>query len=167
MRPALALLAILLLAAVPADAAQSVACDAKVMRIVKNLRHEPMTPDQAERARQALYAAIEQCRPLSAGSSTAGPRAPRLSQGEATPDTHLDRQSWRAQQHQLNPAETREGERRLDAIDRKAQSDPRAARDMQRIWEADRALGTMNRPSSGPAPQMPGNPSLVGPGDRN
>lgn len=160
------LLGLAMAAAWPAQAAQNVACDAKVMRIVHNLRHEPMTPDQAERARQALYAAIEQCRPLSSGS--AGARRERLSQTEPAPDTRLERQSWRAQQNVLNPAETREGERRLDAIDRKAQTDPRAARDMQRIWEADRALGTMNRPGpGGQPPQMPGNPSLVGPGDRN
>lgn len=77
-----------------------------------------------------------------------------------TTDTILERQSWRAQQTILTPAERREGERRLDAIDLRAKSDPRAARDMQRIWEADRALGTQNRPG-------PGGPSLVGPGDRN
>lgn len=143
-----------------------VACDAKVMRIVKNLRDEPMTPEQAERARQALYTAIEKCRPLSAGSSTA--RREPVSKDEPRSDTTLERQSWRAQQSVLNPAEEREGERRLDAIDRKAQTDPRAARDMQRIWEADRALGTLNRPPpGGPAPLSPGNPSLVGPGDRN
>lgn len=139
-----------------------VACDARAMRIVKNLRDEPMTPDQAERARQALYAVIEKCRPLSSGSSTA--RRERLSQdGGTAPDTNLDRQSWRAQQNVLTPAERREGERRLDAIDRKAQTDPRAARDMQRIWDADRSLGTINRP----IPGGPTNPSLVGPGDRN
>lgn len=143
----------------------TVACDAKVMRIAKNLRDEPMTPDQAERARQALYAAIEKCRPLSSGSSTA--RRERLSQGEPPPDTRLERQSWRNQQSVLNPAEQREGERRLDAIDRKAHSDPRAARDMQRIWQADEALGTLNRPPpGGPSPLTPGSPSLVGPGDR-
>lgn len=86
---------------------------------------------------------------------------------DAAPDTRLDRQSWRAQQNVLNPAERREGERRLDAIDRKARTDPRAARDMQRIWEADRALGTLNRPGPGPQPPVtPGSPSLVGPGDR-
>lgn len=80
-------------------------------------------------------------------------------QSGSTSDTQLERQSWRAQQTILNPAERREGERRLDAIDHRAQSDPRAARDMQRIWEADRALNTLNRPGAGP--------SLVGPGDKN
>lgn len=159
--------ALLVLAAPLAVRAEGmVACDARVMRIVKNLRAEPMTPEQAERARQALYAAVEKCRPLSSGSSTA--RHEALGQSESRPDTTLERQSWRAQQNVLNPAEQREGERRLDAIDRKAQTDPRAARDMQRIWEADRALGTMNRPPpGGPAPLTPGTPSLVGPGDRN
>lgn len=161
-----ALLALMILPP-PAMAETMVACDDRVLRIVKTLRSEPMTPDQAERARQALYAAVEKCRPLSSGSSTA--RRERLSQGEPPPQsTTLERQSWRNQQSVLNPAEQREGERRLDAIDRKAQSDPRAARDMQRIWEADRSLGTINRPSPGGAqPQTPGNPSLVGPGDRN
>lgn len=157
------LLCALLLVAAPsvALAQGTVACDAKVMRIVKNLRDEPMTPEQAERARQALYAAVEKCRPLSSGSSTA--HRPTLSQGEAPPDTTLDRQSWRAQQNVLTPGEQREGERRMDAIDRKAQTDPRAARDMQRIWEADRSLGTVNRPIPGGSP----NPSVVGPGERN
>lgn len=161
------LCALMALAVLPGGAsARTVACDARVMRIVKNLRDEPMTPDQTERTRQALYTAIEQCRPLSTGSSTA--RRQSLSQAEPTPATTLDRQSWRAQQNVLNPAERHEGERRLDAIDRKAQTDPRAARDMQRIWDADRALGTLNRPSpGGGAPTSPGNPSLVGPGDRN
>lgn len=168
MRLYLSCAATILALAVPstAQAEGTVACDARVMRIVKNLRSEPMTPEQAERARQALYAAVEKCRPLSSGSSTA--HRDRLSQGEPRPDTTLERQSWRAQQDVLNPAEQREGERRLDAIDRKAQTDPRAARDMQRIWEADRALGTMNRPPpGGPSPLTPGTPSLVGPGDRN
>lgn len=77
--------------------------------------------------------------------------------------TNLERQSWRAQQNVTSPAEQREGERRLDAIDRRAQTDPRAARDMQRIWDADRSLNTINRPIPGGSP----NPSLVGPGDRN
>lgn len=144
-----------------AQAQGMVACDAQAMRIVKNLRDEPMTPDQAERARQALYAVIEKCRPLSSGSSTA--RREHLSQDGAPPDTGLERQSWRAQQNVLSPGERREGERRLDAIERKAQSDPRAARDMQRIWDADRSLNTINRP----IPGGPVNPSLVGPGDRN
>lgn len=161
------LCAVLILAAPAASWAQgTVACDARVMRIVKNLRDEPMTPDQAERARQALYAAIEKCRPLSSGASTA--RRDQPTKGGPPPDTTLERQSWRAQQSVLNPAEDREGEGRLDAIDRKARTDPRAARDMQRIWEADRALGTLNRPPpGGPAPLSPGSPSLVGPGDRN
>lgn len=62
------------------------------------------------------------------------------------PDTTLDRQSLRAQQNVLKPRELNEGEDRLDAIDRKAQTDPRAARDMQRIYEADQSLSTINRP---------------------
>lgn len=163
------LCAVLVLTAPAAAWAQgAVTCDAKVMRIVKNLRDEPMTPDQAERARQALYAAIEKCRPVSSGSSTARREHDHLSQGEPSPDTRLDRQSWRTQESVLNPAERREGENRLDAIDRKAQTDPRAARDMQRIWQNDQALGTLNRPPpGGPAPLSPGNPSLVGPGDRH
>lgn len=145
----------------PVLAQGTVACDARIQRIVRTLRHEPMAPDQAERARQALYAAVEKCRPLSSGSAAA--RRQTVGQGEARPDTTLDRQSWRAQQNVLSPAEQREGENRLDAIDRKAQTDPRAARDMQRIWEADRSLNTINRPIPGGAPT----PSLVGPGDRN
>lgn len=155
---------ILALATPLAAHGQTVACDARVKRIVNNLRHEPMTPDQAERARQALYAAIDKCRPLGSG---AGARdRERLSQSEAAPDTRLDRQSWRAEQSQLSPSEQREGDRRMDAIDRKAQTDPRAARDMQRIWDADRSLNTINRPPN-PMPTTPGSPSLVGPGDHN
>jgi hypothetical protein len=154
-RPILPLVMLLAVMAGPVRAESVVACDGRVMRIVKNLRSEPMTPDQAERARQALYAAIEKCRPLS--SHAQAPRSQRLSQSDTPPSTQLERQSWRAQQGSLSPAEQREGERRLDAIDRKAQTDPRAARDMQRIWEADRSLNTLNRP---------GGPSLVGPGDR-
>lgn len=46
------------------------------------------------------------------------------------PDTQLDRQSLRARQNALTPEEQRRGEDRLDAIDRKAQTDPRAAREM-------------------------------------
>ncbi|MBC7908152.1 MAG: hypothetical protein H7Y60_15605 [Rhodospirillaceae bacterium] len=79
------------------------------------------------------------------------------------PDTRLERQSLRSQQNVLTLPELREGENRLDAIDRKGKTDPRAARDMQRIWEADRALSTTNR-------SIPGglaNPGLVGPGDKN
>lgn len=159
----LLVLAVLAVAWLPLPAAaQSVACDIKVVRMVHNLRHEPMTPEQTERVRAALYAAIEQCRPLTASTPVDRPSSGRHRTGErdgAGPDTRLERQSWRAQQGVLSPGETREGERRLDAIDRKSQSDPRAARDMQRIWEADRALNTLNRPGSGP--------SLVGPGDRN
>jgi hypothetical protein len=139
----------------PALAEPTVVCDGRIMRIVKNLRDEPMTPEQADRARQALYAAVEKCRPQSSGHPAA--RSPRFSQNDSRPSTQLERQSWRAQQGTLSPAEQREGERRLDAIDRKAQTDPRAARDMQRIWEADRSLNTLNRP---------GGSSLVGPGDR-
>lgn len=82
------------------------------------------------------------------------------------PDTRLDRQSWRAEQNRLSPSEQRAGERRMDAIDRKAQTDPRAARDMQRIWDADRSLNTINRPPNS-MPTKPGSPSLVGPGDHN
>ncbi|MCR6629783.1 MAG: hypothetical protein NVV74_06865 [Magnetospirillum sp.] len=145
----------------PAWGQAAVACDGKIMRIVKNLRDEPMTPDQAERARQALYAAIEKCRPLSSGGHAA-PRQ-RISQDEPPPSTTLERQSWRAQQNTMSPAEQREGERRLDAIDNKAQTNPGAARDMQRIWEADRSLNTINRPIPGGSD----NPSLVGPGDRH
>lgn len=162
--PTAGMLLALTVVPLPAQAEAMVACDARVLRIVRNLRTEPMTPDQTERARQALYAAVEKCRPLSSGGSTA--RRERLSQSETPPSTNLDRQSWRAQQNMLNPAERREGERRLDAIDRKAQTDPRAARDMQRIWDADRSLNTLNRPA-GTMPQSPGSPSLVGPGDRN
>lgn len=152
-----------LLALIPvATQAATVTCDDRILRIVHNLRHEPMTPDQAERARQALYAAIEKCRPLSSGRA-AVPSTSTPARDERRPDTSLERQSLRAQQNVLTAPELREGERRLDSIDRKAQTDPRAARDMQRIWEADRSLSTINRP----IPGGPTNPSLVGPGDRN
>ncbi|HTH16511.1 MAG TPA: hypothetical protein VL974_07655 [Magnetospirillum sp.] len=157
------ILAALLALPLPAAAQGTVVCDAKVMRIVKNLRDEPMTPDQTERARQALYAAIEKCH--SPSSSHYGASRQNLSQDNtpAAPSTQLERESWRAQQNVLSPAEQREGERRLDAIDRRAQTDPRAAQDMKRIWDADRSLNTINRP----IPGGPSNPSLVGPGDRN
>lgn len=163
----------LLLPAAPvaAQANGTVACDARILRIVENLRHEPMTPDQAERARNALYAAVEKCRPLPRGSSSYGAMtapAGRDSGDTRKPDTQLERQSLRAQQNVLSPSELREGERRLDSIERKAQTDPGAARDMQRIWEADRSLSTINRPIPGGSdnPSLVG-PSLVGPGDRN
>jgi hypothetical protein len=159
-----------------------VTCDVKVKRIADNLRREPMSPDQAERARQALYAAIDQCRPAGSGSAAAAPRRSAERESQPAPDTRLDRQSLRAQQNVLSPSELREGERRIDAIDRKAQTDPGVAREMQRIYEADQSLATINRPipgapgtlsQGGPShvgpsqggPSVPG-PSLVGPGDR-
>lgn len=143
--------------------AATVACDARIQRIVQNLRTEPMTPEQTERARQALYAAIDKCRPLSSGQAASSSRTAPPASEVRRPDTTLERQSLRAQQNVLTLPEQREGEQRLDAIDRKAQTDPRAARDMQRIWEADRSMATINRP----IPGGPVNPSLVGPGDRN
>lgn len=69
-----------------------------------------------------------------------------LAEDVRPPDTNLDRQSLRAQQNVLTPRELRQGETRLDAIDRKAKTDPRAARDMQRIYDADQSLSTVNRP---------------------
>lgn len=66
------------------------------------------------------------------------------------PDTTQDRQSLRAQQNVLTPQEQRHGEDRLDTIDRKAKTDPRAARDMQRIYDADQSLNTLNRPIPNP-----------------
>jgi|AGTN01.1.fsa_nt_gi hypothetical protein len=66
------------------------------------------------------------------------------------PDTRLDRQSLRAQQNVLTPQEQRRGEDRLDSIDRKAETDPRAAREMQRIYDADQSLSTINRPIPNP-----------------
>ncbi len=151
----------LLMVALPglAFAEPRVTCDAKVKRIADNLRHEPMSPDQAERARQALYAAIDQCRPLSSGSA---PHRTAEREPAPPPDTRIDRQSLRAQQNVLTPSEQREGERRLDAIDRKAATDPGVAREMQRIYQADQALSTNNRPIPGSPPGS----SLVGPGDR-
>ncbi|MBC7951501.1 MAG: hypothetical protein H7Z12_06710 [Rhodospirillaceae bacterium] len=101
-----------------------------------------------------LLAAVLILLPLAAHAAT---------NDDQRPDTTLERQSLRSQQNVLTRPEEREGERRLDAIDRKAQTDPRAARDMQRIWEADRSLSTINRP----IPGGPVSPSLVGPGDRN
>lgn len=162
-RSALWLLPFMLLPAT-ALADGTVACDARVKRIVTNLRHEPMSPDQAERARLALYDAIDRCRPLTTTRHGGSPApAQSRSGGAPMPSTTLERQSWRAQQNSLSPAERREGEARLDAIDRKARSDPQAARDMQRIWEADRSLNTINRATPGGA----ASPSLSGPGDRN
>lgn len=174
------LLTLLLILPSLAMAQGRVTCDVKVKRIADNLRRESMSPDQAERARQALYAAIDQCRPV--GSGTAAPRRSAERETQPAPDTRLDRQSLRAQQNVLGPSELREGERRLDSIDRKAQTDPGVAREMQRIYEADQSLATINRPipgapgtlsQGGPShlgpsqggPSVPG-PSLVGPGER-
>jgi hypothetical protein len=80
---------------------------------------------------------------------------PALAQDQA-------REDLRVQQDRLYPSELREGERRLDAIQERARTDPRAARDMQRIYDADHSLSTINRPIPGGQPT----PGLVGPGER-
>lgn len=149
-----------------AQASSVVICDSKVKRMVDTLRKRAgtMTAAESERAHEALYAAITRCRPLATSHRAAGSRP----EPEAAPDSRLgqgldlERQSLRAQQNVLSAPELREGERRLDAIERKAQTDPRAARDMLRLYEADRSLSTINRP----IPGGPDTPSMVGPGDR-
>lgn len=88
-----------------------------------------------------LLAALLFLVPLGGHASTSGEDR-RPDTGQA--DTRQDRQSLRAQQN-LPLSELREGERQLDSIDRKAQTDPRTARDMQRIWQADRSLAEINR----------------------
>lgn len=64
----------------------------------------------------------------------------------AVPDTNMDRQTLRSQQRVLTPQEQSQGEQRLDQIDRKARTDPRAAREMHDIYKADQSLSTINRP---------------------
>ncbi|MBI5164443.1 MAG: hypothetical protein HY985_11135 [Magnetospirillum sp.] len=79
----------------------------------------------------------------------------------AAPADDLDRPSLRARQSVLSPGESREGERRLDAIERKQSLDPDAARDLRRIYRADESRATVNRPIPGGEPT----PGLVGPGE--
>ncbi|MGE5545686.1 MAG: hypothetical protein ACM33T_02215 [Solirubrobacterales bacterium] len=150
-----------------AQAGSRVVCDARVARIVKNMRDEPMTPEQEQRAREALFKAIDTCRPLT--SSHGGRRPETSSQDDETrrrveQGVGTERQSLRVQQDRLSPAEQREGDRRLDDIQRKAERDPATARDMMRIYETDRALATTNRPPGGPIPST--GPGLVSPGER-
>ncbi len=137
-------------AAAPARADGVVVCDAKIKRIAKALRDkaDTLTASEADRGREALYAAILACKPVRAGSSpraaaTAGDdtTARRVRQG-----VELDRQTLRAEQDRLTPSQVREAERSLDAIQRKARDDPAVAREMQRIHEVDRALQSMERP---------------------
>jgi hypothetical protein len=75
-----------------------------------------------------------------------------------------DRQDLRLRQTQrtLSRPEEREGERRLDAIQQRAQTDPRAAGDALHILDADKSLATVNRP----IPGGPRNPGLAGPGEK-
>lgn len=127
-----------------------VVCDAKIKRIAQALRDKAatLTPGEAERGREALMAAILACRPLGSGTSPRvqapagdGGLRQRVEQG-----VDLDRQSLRAEQNRLYPAQTRDAERSLDAIRRRSASDPYAAREMQKIHDLDRALSTMERP---------------------
>lgn len=152
----------------PAAADGVVVCDAKVKRIAQALRDkaDTLTAREAERGRDALLAAVLACKPLRAGSSPRaqapppdGGTARRVEQG-----VDLDRQSLRAQQNVLTRPELREAERRLEAIERKAQSDPYIAREMQKIYEVDRSLSTINRPIPGSPTDSP---RMVGPGDRH
>ncbi len=80
---------------------------------------------------------------------------------KVTDEAKTERQSWRADQHLLGPAESREGERRLDAIEQKAKKDPQSADTMLRVWKNDRALSTQNRPTGGAGVDPPN--SIIGP----
>ncbi|MEW5726203.1 MAG: hypothetical protein AB1918_00110 [Pseudomonadota bacterium] len=133
----------------PTAQAQLLVCDAKVKRIAQALRDkaDTLTPSEAERGREALYAAILACKPLRSGSS---PRAVAPAGGDEFTERRvrqgieLDRQTLRAEQDRLYPSQVREAERSLRAIER--QSDPGIAREMQKIHEVDRALQSMERP---------------------
>ena len=80
-----------------------------------------------------------------------------------SPQVEAERQDLRLKQSVLTPPELREGERRLDAIQGKAQTDPYAAQQMLQIYKTDQNLATTNRAIPGGAPS----PGLVGPGDRH
>jgi hypothetical protein len=146
----LPLLAALLLAApVPAlaQAGGQVVCDVKVMRLVHTLKDkaEDMSPQELDTARRALYKAISECRPLRAShpSSRRGDSGEAAEQRRKIEDTvEQDRQSLRMQQHMLTRPELSEGERRLDDIRQKAQTDPYAARQMQQQYQIDHSLST-------------------------
>ena len=98
------------------------------------------------------------------GSSTPPASEPRPDM--VTPDpvpTDLERQSLRGYQGTLSPSELREGDRRLDAIQRQATTNPSQAKSMMQIFQQDRALSTVNRPVGNIAPPPLGTPSLLGP----
>lgn len=57
-----------------------------------------------------------------------------------------DRQSLRVRQSDLKRSDINRAEDRLDAIERKAQSDPAAAQEMLRLHEADQRLLENMRP---------------------
>lgn len=80
-----------------------------------------------------------------------------------SPSTGAERQDLRLKQNVLTAPELRAGERRLDAIQGKAQTDPYAAQQMLQIYKTDQSLATVNRPIPGGAPS----PGLVGPGDKH
>lgn len=166
---AVTLLAAGLAAPIPASAQAGglVVCDAKVMRIMRALKEkgDTLTPQEQETARRALFKAISECRPWRSshpGRAEAPPDGGGEQRQRVMQGAQQDRQSLRLQQDVLTDAEMREGDRRIDAIERKAQTDPYAAREMQKIWELDQSRATVNRP----IPGGPDTPSLVGPGER-
>lgn len=144
------LLAALLLAApLPAlaQAGGQVICDVKVMRLVHTLKDkaEGMSAQELDTARRALYKAISECRPLRAShpSARTSDGSDAAEQRKKIIDTaEQDRQSLRMQQNMLTRPELHEGERRLDAIQHKSQTDPYAARQMQQQYQIDQSLST-------------------------
>ena len=163
-----ALVLAMVLAAPPPALAQAggrVVCDAKVMRIVRALREKAdrLTPQEQDTARRALFKAISECRPLRSSHTARTQPPPAGDERRRVLDgVQQDRQSLRLRQDVLTDAELREGDRRIDAIERKAATDPYVAREMQKIWQLDESRATVNRP----IPGGPDAPSLVGPGER-
>lgn len=148
-------LAALLAAAAPlpslAQAGGQVICDVKVMRLVHTLKDkaEAMSAQELDTARRALYKAISECRPMrsSHSSSRSAAQIAADSDGQKVIDTaEQDRQSLRMQQNDLTKPQLREGERRLDAIEHKARTDPYTAREMQKLNQIDQSRTPAPRP---------------------
>lgn len=75
------------------------------------------------------------------------------------------RRDLRAQQNVLTRPESNQADRRLDAIENRARTNPGAAQDMLRIYQQDQSLNTINRPIPGAPPPQAG--GMVGPGDKH
>lgn len=158
--------AVLMLAAplpVLAQAGGRVICDVKVMRLVHTLKDRAgdMSAQELDTARRALYKAISECRPVGSSHSGGGanPAADPGAEGRKRVQEGVaqDRQSLRMQENVLTKPELREGETRLDSIHNKAQTDPYIAREMQKQWQVDQSLSTINRPIPG-SPNAPKEP---------